>query len=120
MIREILQISRRWIDSILLSDHEWKKKYCPTLYRYLFEMTPEERTAALANYTEEHARRNYEEMIRRAHDLHAHDDNYIPLFRSLDSCPSCERDLDSEGYCGICGLYWHIGFMPDPQDQPTD
>ncbi len=23
---------RRWLDGLLLSDHEWKKKYCPTLY----------------------------------------------------------------------------------------
>lgn len=36
---------RRFIDRILLSDHEWKKKYCPELYHYLFEATAEERTA---------------------------------------------------------------------------
>lgn len=34
---------RMQIDKILLSDHEWKKKYCPTLYNYLFKMSPEER-----------------------------------------------------------------------------
>lgn len=34
---------REWLDSIFLSDHEWKKKYCPNLYNYLFKMTDEER-----------------------------------------------------------------------------
>jgi hypothetical protein len=30
-------------DRIFLSDHEYKKKYCPFLYNWLFEMTDEER-----------------------------------------------------------------------------
>ena len=32
---------RKKIDSIFLSDHEWKKKYCPTLYNYLFSSEEE-------------------------------------------------------------------------------
>ena len=34
---------RKWFDRILLNDFEWKKKYCPNLYRYLFEMNDIER-----------------------------------------------------------------------------
>ena len=40
---------REWLDRFLLSDHEWKKKYCPNLYHYLFEMTPEERSECFKN-----------------------------------------------------------------------
>jgi hypothetical protein len=28
---------REQLDKIILSDHEWKKKYCPFLYNYLFK-----------------------------------------------------------------------------------
>lgn len=34
---------REQTDKIILSDHEWKKKYCSHLFHYLFEMTNEER-----------------------------------------------------------------------------
>jgi hypothetical protein len=34
---------RMQIDKMFLSDCEWKKKYCPNLFHYLFEMTDEER-----------------------------------------------------------------------------
>ncbi len=37
---------RENLDKILLSDQEWKKKYCPFLYDYLFEMAPEQRHEA--------------------------------------------------------------------------
>ena len=41
---------REWLDSVFLSDHEWKKKYCPDLHNYLFRMTGEERRETIANY----------------------------------------------------------------------
>jgi len=34
---------RMQIDKIILNDHDWKKKYCPCLYHYLFEISDEER-----------------------------------------------------------------------------
>jgi hypothetical protein len=34
---------REVLDRLLLSDHEWKKKYCPEVYSWLFELTDEER-----------------------------------------------------------------------------
>lgn len=33
---------REFFDRFFLTDHEWKKKYCPPLHHYLFEMTDEE------------------------------------------------------------------------------
>ncbi len=35
---------REWYDRLVLSDHEWKKKYCPHIYHYLFEMGEKERS----------------------------------------------------------------------------
>ena len=40
---EFLRWLREKLDGIILSDHEWKKKYCPTLYNYLFCLNEEER-----------------------------------------------------------------------------
>ena len=48
---------RKFIDKFLLSDHEWKRKYCPTLYNYLFKMSDEERHEAFTEgikWWEEH------------------------------------------------------------------
>lgn len=39
----IIKKIRKQIDKVLLSDHEWKKKYCPILYNYLFNMNDEQR-----------------------------------------------------------------------------
>jgi len=39
----------RFIDGFLLPDHEWKKKYCPNLYSYLFS-SPEKQREMLKNY----------------------------------------------------------------------
>lgn len=39
---------RRWIDRLILSDHQWKRKYCPYLHGWLFEMTKEERERAFS------------------------------------------------------------------------
>lgn len=35
---------REQIDKFVLSDFEWKKKYCPYLHHYLFSLTEEERS----------------------------------------------------------------------------
>lgn len=35
---------REWLDRIFLPDSEYKKKYCPFIYDYLFNKTLEERS----------------------------------------------------------------------------
>jgi len=37
---------------LFLSDHEWKKKNCPTLYNYLFELNDEERHSVFEKIVE--------------------------------------------------------------------
>ena len=40
----ILKWLKRWTwDVFFLSDHDWKRKHCPTMFWYLFEATEEER-----------------------------------------------------------------------------
>jgi hypothetical protein len=40
----------RWFRGLFLSDYDWKKENCAQLYNWLFEMSPEERTAAWEAY----------------------------------------------------------------------
>jgi hypothetical protein len=42
-IREFLERTHKLSFRLLLSDYEWKKKYCPEVYSWLFELTDEER-----------------------------------------------------------------------------
>jgi len=39
----------KW-DAMYLTDWEWKRKYCPNLYKYLFEMDDKERRKMWDNY----------------------------------------------------------------------
>ena len=41
---------RQWVDSIFMSDKEWKRKHCSNLYNYLFEMSDKERHEAFEKY----------------------------------------------------------------------
>lgn len=41
---------REFLDRFLLSDHEWKKKYCPDLYHWIFEMSDEEKKKTYENF----------------------------------------------------------------------
>ena len=41
---------RQRIDSLFMSDLDWKKKHCPSLYNYLFVMSDEERHEAFEKY----------------------------------------------------------------------
>jgi hypothetical protein len=42
----------KFIEGLFLSDHEWKKKYCPHLYNYLFLMNDEKRHNLWVSYWE--------------------------------------------------------------------
>ena len=64
-------------DKIILYDEEWKKKYCPHLYNYLFEMTDEERHKACKNID---GTGNYINMLRMA----GHDNQTI--ITHLETC----------------------------------
>jgi len=41
-----------FVDRIILSDHEYKKKYCPHLYSYLFVLNDKERSVVLKKHAE--------------------------------------------------------------------
>ena len=58
----LLWFRERW-DSVVLSDHEWKKKYCPHLYSWLFEMTEEEKNKVMKNID---GTGNYIKMLKNA------------------------------------------------------
>jgi len=47
-------LHEKW-DSMFMSDREWKKKNCPYLYNYLFQMTDEERHDVWTNYDDDNA-----------------------------------------------------------------
>lgn len=76
---------REIFDSLVLSDHEWKKKYCPFLYHYLFEMTPEEKHAALEDgrkWNKEHRK-----VCPECHGIHW-----------SEECPECTQGIACGGY----------------------
>lgn len=76
---------RAFLDRFLLNDHEWKKKYCPDLYHYLFEMTPKEKHEAWEKakaWREEH-----QKVCHECHGIHWEND-----------CPECNGRHTCGGY----------------------
>lgn len=61
----MLSAIRRFIDGFILTDHEWKKKHCPTLHWLLFEASDEEQSAAFEKIRQR-ADENYRDMLLAA------------------------------------------------------
>ena len=54
----------QWFTGLFINDHEWKKKNCPTLHKYLFS-DPETRHEMF-----EQMRKNNEPQGQRKKDMH--------------------------------------------------
>ena len=58
----MIKAIRRFIDSIFMTDHEWKKKHCPTIHWWLFEASEEDKQKAF-EVMKKNADRNYRDML---------------------------------------------------------
>lgn len=79
---------RRLLDWIFLNEYEWKKKYCPTLHRYLFKLNDAERREVFAQAA----------AYRMSHRQVCGECHGIWFDHEFDKCPECNYGKACGGY----------------------